>query len=141
MKKIKIVCLVVFLPLVILSCERHKYEERIELNYFLISLEEFEDMSLMIKNDNLFVEVIPQTVYALGSDKNYIIVKRHPREWPSMPDKSIKQYYIIPITEPVDEVAEYNRIGPMTKEEFERKREELRVPQSLTFTKVFENLE
>ncbi|ELR71230.1 hypothetical protein C900_02845 [Fulvivirga imtechensis AK7] len=58
-----------------------------------------------------------------------------------MPDKSIKQYYIIPITEPVDEVAEYNRIGPMTKEEFERKREELRVPQSLTFTKVFENLE
>ena len=140
MKKI-----IYLLSIVIIGCgDGFTHKERLISNYYLTALELNEDMSLsysVSKENDAFVGVVNPTVFAIGHNEEFIIVKQHPEKSPYQPDKSITNYFIIPLKDKIAESEEKNVIGPMTKEEFEKKREELGVPKSLTFTKVFEELE
>lgn len=134
---------IIFL-IIIFSCDSSfRYKENIIGNYYLVALELNEDMSLSYKvneEDDAFVGIVNPTVFALGYNKDYIIVKQHPEKKPFVPDKTITNYFIVPLNNKVSKSVEKNIIGPLSNEEFKNKRKELGVSSDLTFTRIFKNL-
>lgn len=119
------------------------HKEQIVGNYYLTALELKQGMTLSYNISNkkdVFIGVVNPTVFALGNNDNFIIVKQHPEKSAYKSDNTLTNYYIIPLKEPIIKSPEKNVIGPMTKEEFEEMRVELEMPESLNFTKVFEDL-
>ena len=75
------------------------------------------------------------TVFAAGWNDEYIIVKQHPMgPGAASSDRSVTNWYIVRISDD-------NVFGPLTEDEFVAKRVELGVPGTLSFTRVFKNLE
>lgn len=110
--------------------------------YYLVVIDVKDDMHLSYSLDKSggSVGVVGPTVFAIGYDDSFIIAKQHPRmEFKT--DKSVTNYYIVPLKFKVHKSPDENRIGPLTKTEFEAKRKELRVSDNLKFTKVFKDLE
>jgi hypothetical protein len=66
---------------------------------------------------------------------SFVIAKQHPFDLPNAakPDKTVTNFWII-------RVADKTVIGPLTKEEFETRRNSLGVPPALQFTKEFPDL-
>ncbi|MFC5284232.1 hypothetical protein ACFSSE_10935 [Pedobacter alpinus] len=83
--------------------------------------------------------VVNPTVFAVGFNDDFIIVKQHPNVDFKI-DKGITNYFIIPLNSPITEAPEDNRIGPLTESAFMKKRKELDIPSSLNFTLEFEDL-
>ncbi|MDR0506007.1 MAG: hypothetical protein LBH32_04195 [Dysgonamonadaceae bacterium] len=116
----------------------YRYAEHLTDMYYLI---ESEDTGLSLcKDDDIddggWLIIIGQTVYAAGYNNDVIIVKQHPHEFSKLIDKTITNYYILPIkNNPKNEA-----IGPLTLKQFNDKRKELNVPDSLQFTIEFEKL-
>ena len=133
---------VFFLALLVLQgCVGGVYFEKIVNGYFLSAIDVKTDMLLGYQDGDFGVGVVGSTVFAVGYNDEYIIVKQHPRKFPNPPDKSITNYFIVPIKDQVHASPDENKIGPLTKEEFVIKRKELGISDSLTFTKVFSELE
>ena len=80
------------------------------------------------------------TVFAVGFNENYMIIKQHPRTWP-YPHENVTYFYILPLKEGMDWCTMNGLLGPMTIEQFNQKRKDLNIPNSLTFTKVMKDLE
>jgi len=105
-------------------------------NYYLTAPDDDVQLGLTYKepgDENGFVGIIEQTVFAVGYNKEYIIAKQHP------PNKEITNYYILPIKNG-DLPKNEDLIGPLTQKEFEQKKEELKI-KNLDFTIVYKNLE
>ena len=101
-----------------------------------------EDMSIIYYYDNkIRVGVVNPTVFAVGYNEDFIIAKQHPRKFPNPPDKSITNYFIIPIKDKVRQSPDDNKIGPLTKSEFKEKRKELGIPDEVMFSIVIKDLE
>jgi hypothetical protein len=133
-------CFILTILCVILltSCWWYKafvYEEQIVDVYYLTACDSEEDMC--IQGDMV---VIKSTVFAVGYNEDFIIAKQHPHEFAKPIDKSITNYYIIPLKNKVSEFPDSNKIGPLTLEQFTEKRKELNVSDSLKFTIEFEKL-
>ncbi|UCG57211.1 MAG: DUF3997 domain-containing protein [Phycisphaerales bacterium] len=71
--------------------------------------------------------IVRSMVFAYGWNRDFIIVKRHPRS-EIIPDMSVTEWYIV-------EVDSEHVHGPMTELHFTQMREELGVPVALTFTR------
>ncbi len=139
--KIIIFCLSI-LPL-FYGCQDLALKEKIIDNYYLTATDVGEDCNLSYKepDETIYGTVVGATVFAVGYNDSYMIVKQHPRSFPSPPDKGITNYYILPLKNGMDWRTKNGLIGPLTASEFKMKRKELDIPDNLTFTKVLKDLE
>lgn len=138
--KFKIKIILVLIVYFILSCDSPPYEKNINESYQLSTINGMENMTLFVNDNGAYVGVVGPTIFAIGYNEDFIILKQHPTENGSYPNKSITAYYIIPLKEKVNDYIVDNKIGPLSKEEFLTKRNKLGVPNYLKFTKTFEEL-
>ena len=78
------------------SCQDFVHEEKVIDNYFLIAIDEEPQMSVSYsvnQNNSSFVGVIGETVFAIGNNEDFIIVKQHPRSWPNPSNRLITNYF------------------------------------------------
>lgn len=125
-----------------LGCHNFVIEEKLVGNYYLVASDEEYGCNLAFKEnkDQDFGTLISPTVFAVGYNDDYMIVKQHPRTFPNPPDKSITNYYILPLKEGMNWRTKNGLIGPLTELEFIAKRKELEIRDDLTFTKVLKDL-
>ena len=107
-------------------------------NYYLTAPDDDLQLSLTYgkPDEDFYSGIIESTVFAVGYNKDYIIAKQHPRKFPDDLDRTITNYYILPITHNYN----WNLIGPLTLIEFNAERQKLKIPKSLQFSIEYENL-
>lgn len=120
------------------SCIFGAYDKKLNGGYYLSATDVNDDMSLGYEDNGNGVGIIDATVYAVGQNDNFIIVKRHPRSM-SKADRNIKEYYIIPLKNRISQSADKNLYGPMSQDEFQQKVKELHVG-TISFSIVFKDL-
>lgn len=111
-------------------------------NYFLIATDVAEDLSLCYhesNDDSNYGIIIQPTVFAIGFDDNYIIAKQHPRIFTKFSDKKVTNFFILPRKRIFDWRTKNGLIGPLTENEFIKKRAELKIADEVKFT--IENVE
>lgn len=116
----------------------YSYTKQITGPYELSAVDEKEAMSIYADDKGVSgIGIIGRTVFAIGYNEDYIIAKQHPDN-----DKSIINYYIIPLKYNVNRVSsiDENKIGPLTSMQFDLKRKELKIDQ-VKFSIVFHDLE
>jgi hypothetical protein len=90
-------------------------------HYYLINLEDgCKMLSYQDSTTSVYPEIISESVFAVGYNKNYIIAKQHPGNY-----RNITKYFIIPITHKFDWRTNNGMIGPLTLEEFNKKQKDL----------------
>ena len=136
----KLICLFVCLSLS--GCQYFAIEEKIFGKYYLVAADEGDQCALSYhENDrDNYSHIVGATVFAVGFNENYMIIKQHPRTWP-YPHENVTYFYILPLKEGMDWCTMNGLLGPMTIEQFNQKRKDLNIPNSLTFTKVMKDLE
>jgi hypothetical protein len=78
-------------------------------------------------------ELIDEQVFAVGWDGRYLVAKQHPAR-----DKSVTAYFVLDSTRSDDRDPLAEVSGPLTAEEFARRKTALRLPE---FTTVLASLE
>ena len=122
------------------SCGSGAYNKTLNGGYFLSALNNMEDMYLGYQDGENGIGIITATVFAVGQNDDYIILKQHPRDFPNKPDKSIVNFYLIPLKSNISKSIDKNYYGPLTLREFEQKKKELGI-KNIEFNKVFSSLE
>jgi hypothetical protein len=117
------------------------YYEKLNNLYFLEALDIKDQMTLYVNIDGQGIGVVPQTVFAVGLDDSFIIIKQHPQDSLHHINVSVTNFYIVPLKMRVSPTMELNVIGPMQEEEFKEKRKSLGIADSLDFTRTFKDLE
>jgi hypothetical protein len=143
----KLITLFIFLGILFFNvCDfGYCYKKHIIGDYYLVATDIIEEASIgtIYKgNDHTGISyIIYQGVYSVGNDEQFIIVKQHPFDIRPELDKNSINYYIIPLINKISKLEGNNLFGPMTKEEFIQKRNELGIDKNLDFTIVIEELE
>jgi hypothetical protein len=133
---------ILLIAIAFFGCGMAIHKENVVGNYYLIATDAGEDMNLGFKHsESSYWTMVRNTVYAVGFNKEFIIVKQHPREFPSQPDNTITNYFIVPIYSRVIHSMDKDVIGPLSKEAFEDKKIELGIDKDLPFSIVLEDLE
>jgi len=85
------------------------------------------------------VDGLPKpTIYQAGANDAYIVLARHPRQWPQPADRSVSEfYYIVRSPTEADAIRPLAVVGPMDEIEFIREKQRLRLPE---FSKIFHDL-
>ena len=112
-------------------------EDKVVGRYYLVAVDyvkEGTSLNFQLDNNSSY-GVVNETVFAVGYNDKYIIVKQHPAN-----NKAITNYYIVPIYKENTLWAEKGVIGALTLEQFNEKRKELNISDELTFTKEIEDL-
>ena len=125
------------------GCMGFAIKEKIVGNYYLIANDVDEDLSLSYHeaaDGSNYGDVIKATVFSVGYNEKYIIAKQHPRAFPNPPNKNITNFFILPLSKGFNWRTNNGLIGPLTLEQFNAKRKELNIPNSLRFTIVKDNL-
>ena len=84
--------------------------------------------------------VVPATVFAIGHNDDYIIAKQHPCAQMGTPNKSVTNYFIVPVHVKDKYWIEKEIIGPLTKAVFDQKRKDLHL-EHVSFDMVFKDVE
>lgn len=120
------------------------HDEVLDGPYRLVAVDVDEDMGVCLTSDiaagNCVGDGLPgATVFAAGADANYVVVARHPRKWPSPPDRDVTEYYYVERTpdEAKRGVPAENVKGPFSARQFEQERRRLGLPE---FSRVFDQL-
>ncbi len=135
---INIFCLFAFVSN-IQSCIGNAYYKKLNGGYYLSAVDAREDMHLGYKDGDYGIGIVKETVFAVGQNEDFIIVKQHLRKFPNEPDKKTIYYFIIPLKIKINQSVEKNLYGPLTGVEFEEKRKQLNMA-NLGFTIVFKDL-
>ena len=126
------------------SCTGFVTKERIVSNFYLLATDDEIQMSLSYcdpSDKNGCLGIINATVFAVGYDAGFIIAKQHPTDFPNYPNKNITNYFILPLVKnEVVSINNFGLIGPLTLEEYIKKRQELQISTNLDFTIEKENL-
>ena len=112
-------------------------------NYYLTATDVEDDLSLSYhkpEDGSEYGGIISATVFAIGYNEKYIIVKQHPKVLSKPTNKKITNYFILPIKNDFNYRTMNGLVGPITYDQFVLKRHELDIPDSLTFSKEYENL-
>jgi len=108
------------------------YEDDLVAGYAVWAIDANEQASVVLKdgNSSSATDVVSPMVFAYGWDSRFIIAKQHPRKdhFKGI-DESVTNWYVITVESGVVH-------GPLSEEEFNRARMQLRMPQELTFTKT-----
>jgi hypothetical protein len=129
---------------ILLSLTGCEYREHLTGNYYLTETDNAdEELSLSYDLGNgSYIGVVNPTLFAVGYDDEYIIAKNHPQIRGAFTfSRKFTHYYIVPLKYKVHHSPDENRIGPLSEEEFKAKRKELKMSDSLTFTRIFKKLE
>jgi hypothetical protein len=73
--------------------------------------------------------LVPEYVFAVGHDENFIIAKQHPTSGFDNGfkiDSTVTNYYILDTREEIEKLSK-KIIGPLTRKEFDEKRRQLRI--------------
>jgi hypothetical protein len=111
-------------------------EKEITDNYFLFANNTLDEMSIWYHAEKYSNRlIVPETVFALGENGDFIIAKSHPKNLDSGIDKSVTYYHIIEV-----EKKSAEQSPNLTLEQFENKRKKLNIPNELDFEIVYEEL-
>ncbi|HET9058268.1 MAG TPA: hypothetical protein VFN30_15595 [Chitinophagaceae bacterium] len=129
-----LICLVIIFSLC--GCNGFVREELVVGRYYLVAVDVPQDLDLSYKlEDGSYIGVVRETVFAVGFNDKYIIVKQHPFN-----NRAITNYYIVPIYKENILSPEKGVSRALTLEQFNEKRKELRIPDEVAFTKEIEEL-
>ena len=106
--------------------------------YYLVAADDDRQCSLAThepSDGGTYGNVVNQTVFAVGYNEKYIIAKQHPDN-----NRKITNYFIVPVEQHITRENLNNILGPLTYNQFMTKRHELIIPDSLHFTKEYEDL-
>ena len=110
--------------------------------YVLLAIDAKSQMSLSFDmNDGTALGLVDATVFAIGANDKYIIVKQHPAkdQFASSFDRAVTNYFIVERNHsPMFREREKGVRGPMKKEEYDILAKKLPLP---SFTKIFQDLE
>ena len=108
--------------------------------YSLVALDSPAEMNLSYYDEGYYSELVGPTVYAIGANEQYLVLKQHPfQKAPSSANRGITNYYIIMRTPSSDfEVRQKGVRGPLTQDEFDKLSTTLSLPK---FSKTFRELE
>jgi len=102
----------------------------------LLAIDGDENMELCYTNeDGYMIAIVERTVFAVGYNKKFIIVKQHPKG-----NKEYTNYFVIPLVNKISESTSENIYGPLNNDEFEKLKTKLDI-KNLDFTIVYKNLE
>jgi hypothetical protein len=105
--------------------------------YYFVAADTKDNTSLgySINDDNSsFVDVVGETVFSVGYNNRYIIVKQHLTN-----NKKNTNYYIVPIYIKFNYSPEKGVIGPLSVDEFNTKSKELHI-EDIKFTITYDDL-
>lgn len=119
---------------IIFSCEGINKNQIIG-RYYLVAVDTDDNMSIgyQVDEEGNTVDIVKETVFSIGNNNSYIIAKQNPYR-----NKSIVNYFIIPIYKKFTYFPEKGVIGPLSLNQFEVKRKELNI-SNLTFDKRIVN--
>ena len=112
-------------------------------DYVLIAIDTQAQMSLKVDRKGqwaVFDNVVAATVFAVGANDRYIVVKQHPiAEDQQHFDRAVTNYFIVDRTkQPTQHKRGEGVIGPLTKEQFDEAAKRMLLP---AFTKTLRRLE
>lgn len=128
--KIKTCIIILFVST---SCQDLVVKEKICGNYYLIASDAESDIMLSYhepEDGSLYLGIIEKKVFAVGCDDKYIIAKQR------MSSKIITNYFILPVKKKMD-WKNTGLIGPLTLEQFNNMKQELRISRDLDFTILY----
>lgn len=123
-----------------MSCSEENYHKGLNGGYYLSAIDVRSDMVLGYEDGEYGVGIIGSTVYAVGQNEDFIILKQHPRNFPDEPDSKITNYYIIPLKAKINKSIDRNFYGPLNLREFDEKLKDLN-HKKIVFSLVFKDLE
>ena len=136
----KIIFLVISLSAIkLISCSSFAYERVLNGKYYLLATDVYEDMSIGVVENGVGIGVINSSIFSVGQNDSFIIVKQHPRFFPNAPNKKITNYYIIPLKNKISNSSDKNFWGPLSEREFNIKRGQLLI-NNLDFSIIFNEL-
>ena len=109
--------------------------------YALVAPDTLGQMNLAFaRGGSGFISLIGPTIFALGADERFIVVKQHPAaDAFGRFDRAITHYFVIERTTSPSLAERQKRVrGPMSRDEFERSARTLSLPG---FSKTFADLE
>ena len=109
-------------------------------DYELVAIDIKGQMMLAVDLHNgVSIGIVGPTVFALGADDHYIVVKQHPaKDSFGNFDRTVTHYFIVTRISGTAEEKEKVVRGPLSKDEFDRLAVSNSLPQ---FTKTFRDLE
>ena len=142
----KIVISLFFLLLPLMQSCGFVYKQHLTGNYYLIAVDTKDDMDVCYHrqtDDALYIGITGASVYAVGYDDDFILVKAYRALRDSMGvslqryDKNTTEYYIIPVNNTQEAwEAQENKFRAFSKKDFEVKRKELGVSDDITFKRL-----
>jgi hypothetical protein len=145
-ERMKTVISSLFLLLPLMQSCGFVYEQHLTGNYYLIAVDTKDDMDVCYhrqKDDALYTGITGASVYAVGYDDDFILVKAYRALRDSMGislqryDKNTTEYYIIPVNNTQEAwEAQENKFGAFSEKDFEVKRKELGVSDDITFKRL-----
>ncbi len=127
-----------FLLLILKSCYfgAGLVEKEITDDYFLFANNTLDEMSIWYHAEKYSNRlIVPETVFAVGENGDFIIAKSHPRTTENGINKSVTYYHIIEVDKKSTDES-----PKLTFEEFKSKRKRLNIPNDLDFEIVYEEL-
>lgn len=119
--------------LTFIGCPDFVVKEKICGNYYLVASDAESEIFLAYHepdDNSCYYGVIEKKVFAVGYDDSYIIAKQR------MANKIITNYFILPIKKKMD-WKNTGLIGPLTLDQFNKKKQELRISPDLDFTILY----
>lgn len=116
------------------------YNKELTEGYELSANDHISGMSIYVNDGQYQIGVVNATVFSVGFDNDFIIAKQHPFSDNSI-NKSITNYYIIPVKYKINTSPDENKIGPLSHEEFLNKRNDLGISEELDFTITIDKIE
>jgi len=119
------------------GCQGFVTQDHLIDNYYLVAVDDGiqTDLSYCPPDEDGCSPVIPYTVFAVGYNESYMIVKQHPNY-----DKRIVNYYILSVKDAKKWAGRDTVIMPLSLEKFEKQSKELNI-EKLRFTKIYKDLE
>ena len=108
--------------------------------YSLIALDSPAQMSLSFYDEGYYSELVGPTVYSIGANEKYLVLKQHPAsDCVGAFNRRITNFYVVERTASAELEDRRKRIhGPLTQAEFEKLAATLSLPG---FDKTFRELE
>ncbi len=107
--------------------------------YMLVAIDSPGQMSLTVdQGGGTGFGIVGSTVFAIGSDTKFIVLKQHPGDNFGNFDRSITNYFIVKRNSTPASMADESSVqGPLTKAQFDKLSKQLSLP---AFSKTFKDL-
>lgn len=112
-------------------------------HYFLVAPDVEEQLSICYhqhSDEDNYGIIIGETVFAVGYNNEYIIIKQHPNKSSDSLNKNKINYYILPVKDTMDWQTKNDLIGPLSLNQFEQLKKVYNL-ENVNFTIEYKELE